>query len=135
MASTEPKPTQTTSSSSSRPSRTNRPTNTEGTRPGREENSGVSGSPAPGPKNSCEPTDQIVKVKSHHSRVGRDLVDYYATHLRELDRQLSASTHRGEDGKPDGMILYLPRCSLLRHVGLMAATMASNRMNEASSNA
>ena len=89
-----------------------------GTTEGEEDNSGVVGSPAPGKKNNCEPTDQIVKIKSHTWRVDRDLVDYYASHLRALDRQVSASTHKGDDGKPDGIIIYLPRCSLLRHGGL-----------------
>lgn len=89
-----------------------------GTTEGAEDNSGVVGTPAPGKKNNCEPTDQIVKLKSHTWRVDRDLVDYYASHLRELDRQVSASTHRDDEDKPDGIIIYLPRCSLLRHGGL-----------------
>ncbi|MFT5683407.1 MAG: hypothetical protein ACI8RZ_004338 [Myxococcota bacterium] len=95
-----------------------RPTRGEGTTPGNETNSGVEGTPAPGPSNSCDPIDGVTKISSMQWRVDRDLVDYYASHLRELDRQASTSTHRNDDGKPDGVLIYLPRCSILRHGGL-----------------
>ncbi|MDG1478519.1 MAG: hypothetical protein P8R54_02965 [Myxococcota bacterium] len=99
---------------------TSRPTrgSGEGTSPGKETNSGVEGSPAPGPTNSCEPVDSITKIGTKHWRVDRELVDYYASHLRELDRQASTSTHRDDAGKPDGILIYLPRCSVIRHGGL-----------------
>ena len=99
---------------------TSRPTrgSGEGTSPGKEDNSGVEGSPAPGPTNNCEPVDSITKIGTKHWRVDRELIDYYASHLRELDRQASTSTHRDDAGKPDGILIYLPRCSVIRHGGL-----------------
>lgn len=110
-----PKPTQSSSGrTSSRPTRGSG----EGTTPGQETNSGVEGSPAPGPTNNCDPVDSITKIGTKHWRVDRELVDYYASHLRELDRQASTSTHRDEAGKPDGILIYLPRCSIIRHGGL-----------------
>ncbi len=113
-----PPPTRPTTPTNQPDTPTDQPSNGEGTNPGNSDNSGVEGSPPPGKKNNCDPIDEIVKLGSHHWRVDRELVDYYATHLRELDRQLSASTHRGDDGKADGMLIYLPRCSVLRHGGL-----------------
>jgi hypothetical protein len=114
----ETTPTTKTTSSASGSSGSGQTGSGTGTKEGAEDNSGVVGSPAPGKKNNCEPTEQIVKIKSHTWRVDRDLVDYYASHLRELDRQVSASAHKDDDGKTDGIIIYLPRCSLLRHGGL-----------------
>lgn len=104
----------TTGQSTARPTRGSG----EGTSPGKETNSGVEGSPAPGPTNNCDPVDSINKIGTKHWRVDRELVDYYASHLRELDRQASTSTHRDEAGKPDGILIYLPRCSVIRHGGL-----------------
>lgn len=77
-----------------------------------------SGGSSPGNKSSCDPHEDITKIGTQHWRVNRDLVDYYASHLRELDRQASTATHRGPDGKPDGFRVYLPRCSILRQGGL-----------------
>ena len=51
-------------------------------------------------------------------RVERDLVDYYATHLRELDRQAGVGMHKNEAGETDGARMYLPRCSVLRQAGI-----------------
>lgn len=87
-------------------------------KPGKPDNSGVAGSPAPGKKSACDPDDRIVKLGSHHWRIERDLVDYYASHLRELDRQASSSSHKNEAGKADGVLIYLTKCSILRHGGM-----------------
>jgi hypothetical protein len=79
---------------------------------------GVKGRRPRGDRKPCEPIDEIVSVADDKWRVERDVVDYYAAHLRELQRQVAVSTHSGADGKPDGVRIYLPRCSVLRQAGI-----------------
>ncbi|RME22402.1 MAG: hypothetical protein D6798_15860 [Deltaproteobacteria bacterium] len=78
---------------------------------------GVPGRKPPGKRRPCEPVDEIVQIDDHTWRVERELLDYYAGHLRQLERQVGVGSHRGPDGKRDGARLYLPRCSLLKQAG------------------
>lgn len=78
---------------------------------------GVQGKPPRGKKKPCETIEEIVSLGDDKWRVERDLLDWYATHLRELEKQVAVSSHRGDDGKRDGARLYLPRCSLLKQGG------------------
>lgn len=80
---------------------------------------GVQGKPPRGKKKPCEPIEEVVKIGEDRWRIERDLMDWYATHLRELEKQVGVSSHRGEDGKRNGARLYLPRCSVLRQGGLL----------------
>lgn len=80
---------------------------------------GVQGKPPRGKKKPCEPIEEVVKIGEDRWRIERDLMDWYATHLRELEKQVGVSSHRGDDGKRDGARLYLPRCSVLRQGGLL----------------
>ena len=87
----------------------------EGTGDARKE--GVAGKAPRGNKKPCEPVEEIVKVSSTKWKVERGLLDWYAVHLRELEKQAGVGIHRGADGKRDGARLYLPRCSVLRQAG------------------
>ena len=78
---------------------------------------GVAGKAPRGNKKPCEPVDEITKVGDHKWKVERSLLDWYAIHLRELEKQAGVGIHRGKDGKRDGARLYLPRCSVLRQAG------------------
>lgn len=80
---------------------------------------GVQGKPPRGKKKPCEPIEEVVALGEDRWRIERDLMDWYATHLRELEKQVGVSSHRGDDGKRDGARLYLPRCSVLRQGGLL----------------
>jgi hypothetical protein len=53
-----------------------------------------------------------------HWTIHRVLVEYYATHIREFDDLGAVWTHKGPDGRLDGVKIGLPRCSLLRQAGL-----------------
>lgn len=79
---------------------------------------GSQGKPPRGKKKPCEAIDEVQQINDTTWRVERDILDWYATHLRELEKQAGVSSHRGEDGKRDGAKLYLPRCSLLKQGGL-----------------
>ncbi|MFN7143477.1 MAG: hypothetical protein ACK4YP_06870, partial [Myxococcota bacterium] len=79
---------------------------------------GVRGRRPRGERKPCETIDEIVAVADDKWRVERDVVDYYAAHLRELQKQVAVSTHTGPDGKPDGVRVFLPRCSVLRQAGI-----------------
>ena len=85
---------------------------------GKARKSGVAGKPPRGKKKPCEPIEEVVKLDAFKFRVERDLVDWYATHLRELEKQAGVGPHKGPDGKRDGARLYLPRCSVLKQGGL-----------------
>jgi len=87
----------------------------EGTGDARKE--GVAGKAPRGNKKPCEPVEEIVKVSATKWRVERGILDWYAVHLRELEKQAGVGVHRSEDGKRDGARLYLPRCSVLRQAG------------------
>lgn len=82
------------------------------------ERMGVRGRRPRGERKPCETIDEIVAVSDDKWRVERDVLDYYAAHLRELQKQVAVSTHAGPDGKPDGVRVFLPRCSVLRQAGI-----------------
>ena len=84
---------------------------------GQADKEGVAGKAPKGTKNPCEPTPDIEKVGANRWRVQRSLLDWYAIHLRELEKQAGVGIHRGKNGKRDGARLYLPRCSILRQAG------------------
>jgi hypothetical protein len=79
---------------------------------------GAAGRRPRGNRKPCEAIEEIVAKGENRWRVERDVVDFYATHLKELEKQVGVSTHRGSDGKPDGARIYLPRCSVLRQAGM-----------------
>lgn len=85
---------------------------------GREGASGIEGKPPRGNKKPCDPVEEITRLDTYRYRVERSLVDYYAHHLKEFDRQAATSTARDERGKPEGLLVYLPRCGVLRQAGL-----------------
>lgn len=76
-----------------------------------------SGKPPRGKKKPCDKLDEITQLSDTSWRVERDLLDWYATHLRELDKLAGVVTHKDDDGKPDGARLWLPRCSYLKQGG------------------
>lgn len=79
---------------------------------------GQAGAPPRGKKKPCEKIDEINALGESRWTIERDLLDWYATHLGELERQVGVSSYRGEDGKRVGAKLYLPRCSVLRQGGM-----------------
>ena len=79
---------------------------------------GVPGQGPKGAKKPCEPTDEVVQLSDDKWRVERDLIDWYASHLRDLEKQVGVSLHKGGNGARDGAKLYLPKCSVLRQGGL-----------------
>lgn len=87
--------------------------------PGDPDNSGVVGQPTVGgQRNPCEEVTEVTQLSATSWRVKRKIVDYYASHLRQLDRQAGTATAHGREGVPIGVRVYLPRCSVLRSVGL-----------------
>lgn len=92
---------------------------TEPPDPGDPDNSGVVGQPAPqGQREPCDEVTEVTRIDNTSWQVKRDIIDYYASHLRQLDRQAGTATARGREGVPIGVRVYLPRCSVLRAVGL-----------------
>ncbi len=79
---------------------------------------GQAGAPPRGKKKPCEKIEEVTALGDKRWRVERSLLDWYATHLRELERQVGVSSYRDEDGKRGGAKLYLPRCSVLRQGGM-----------------
>lgn len=79
---------------------------------------GLQGRRPRGNRAPCEPIDEISSLGGDKWRVERDIIDYYAMHLKELENQVGVSTHMGAGGRPDGARIFLPRCSLLRQAGL-----------------
>lgn len=79
---------------------------------------GVQGKPPRGNKKPCEKIDEVEQLGETRWKIERDLLDYYATHLAELEKQAGVATHRDENGKKDGARIYLPRCSILKQGGL-----------------
>ena len=117
-ASTKPssKPDRSTGSeSSTEPEAERQGEKTEGT--GTAKKLGVAGKPPRGKKKPCEPIDEVTKISTYKWAVERDLIDWYATHLRQLEKEAGVATHKDKDGKPDGARLYLPRCSVLKQGG------------------
>ncbi|MDP2315555.1 MAG: hypothetical protein Q8P41_21835 [Pseudomonadota bacterium] len=79
---------------------------------------GVKGVRPRGNRAPCEPIEEITALGDDKWRVERGVLDYYAAHLRELEKHVGVNTHIGTDGRPDGARIFLPRCSLLRQAGL-----------------
>ncbi len=79
---------------------------------------GVKGRRPRGNRKPCEPIEEIVSMAEDRWRVEREVVDYYAAHLRELQKQVAVSTHTNGSGQPDGVRIFLPRCSVLRQAGI-----------------
>ncbi len=79
---------------------------------------GAPGHKPRGARKPCDPYEEITSLGPQRWQVERALIDWYATHLNELDTQVGVVTHKGADGKPDGARLFLPRCSVLRQVGM-----------------
>ncbi|MES2642191.1 MAG: PDZ domain-containing protein [Myxococcota bacterium] len=79
---------------------------------------GLKGVRPRGERKPCEDIEEITPLGGDKWRVERDVVDYYAVHLKELENQVGVNTHRDADGRPDGARIFLPRCSLLRQAGL-----------------
>lgn len=71
-----------------------------------------------GSKKPCDLIEEIVKTGEGRWQVERAVIDYYATHLKELYRQGGVWPHTAANGTIDGMRLSLPRCSVVRQVGL-----------------
>lgn len=70
------------------------------------------------PKPCPEPVADIEQLGPMEWFVQRELLEYYADHIPEIDKLGSVWTHEGADGKPDGFRLGLPRCTVLRQGGL-----------------
>lgn len=84
---------------------------------GQAKKEGVAGKPPRGNKKPCDPVEEITQLGPTKWRVERSLIDWYAVHLRELEKQAGVAVHKGDNGKRDGARLYLPRCSVLRQAG------------------
>lgn len=69
-------------------------------------------------KKKCEPKEGITKTGDGSWTVNHTLIDYYATHVAELDRQGGFDTHYDDNHKPDGLKIGLSRCSVIKQVGL-----------------
>lgn len=89
----------------------------DGTPGGEAKKEGVQGRPPRGKRKPCEPIDEIVQVNDSKWKVERDVVDWYATHIRELEKQAGIGVHHNAKGDRDGAKLYLPRCSILKQAG------------------
>ncbi len=87
---------------------------------------GARGNRPRGKPEPCEAIEEITTIGMDRWRVERDVVDYYATRLKELEKHVGVSTHRDANGKPDGARIYLPRCSLLRQAGLRHADIVNS---------
>lgn len=61
--------------------------------------------------------------------VERVLIEFYATHLKELYAQGSVWTHKGPDGKPDGFKVGLSKCSVVKQAGLRSGDIVT-RIND-----
>lgn len=62
----------------------------------------------------------IVALSSSSWSVDRNLVDYYATHIRQLMKLAWVGVHKNESGDPDGFRIVLKECSILRNGGLQS---------------
>ncbi len=74
--------------------------------------------PKKAPAPCADPVADIEQLGPYEWFVERDLVDYYADHIPEIDKLGSVWTHKDAEGKPDGFRLGLPRCTVLRDGGL-----------------
>jgi hypothetical protein len=64
------------------------------------------------------PTPSIARAGESRWAIQRDLIEYYATHLVELQKLGSVWTHHAPTGELDGFRVGLSRCSVLRQGGL-----------------
>ena len=71
------------------------------------------------------PIPEIVATGPESWTIDRGLVEYYATHLRELESIAAVWTHR-TDGVPDGFRLGLDRCSILRQAGFRSGDVVNS---------
>lgn len=70
------------------------------------------------PKPCPETVANIEQLGPAEWFVERALLEYYASHIAEIDALGSVWTHKSPDGKPDGFRVGLPRCTVLRDGGL-----------------
>lgn len=82
---------------------------------------GVEGKKPRGNKKPCEALEEIQQIGPNEYRIERGVVDWYARHPKELGQEVGVQAHPGPNGKPDGARLYLPRCSVLRQLGIRHA--------------
>ncbi|MFT4975218.1 MAG: hypothetical protein ACI8S6_001105 [Myxococcota bacterium] len=115
---TQPQSNRTSQGVASEQERPRGKVDSEAEKPGSPDNSGVVGQAPSGERRPCEETEGITQVSGVKWKVPRDVIDYYASHLRQLDKQAGTATARGKEGVPIGVRVYLPRCSVLRQVGL-----------------
>lgn len=78
----------------------------------------------------CDPPPkEIVQVNANTWSVERALIEFYATHLKELYAQGSVWTHKGADGKADGFKVGLSKCSVVKQAGLRSGDIVT-RIND-----
>lgn len=65
----------------------------------------------------CEADDPRVRTVGNVTEIDRSAVEFYSTHLAELDALGDAGTHRNVDGKVDGFRVGLGRCGFLYEAG------------------
>ncbi|MDP2314779.1 MAG: hypothetical protein Q8P41_17880, partial [Pseudomonadota bacterium] len=65
-----------------------------------------------------ESSQSIARVAEAAWYIDRDLIEYYATHMTELQKLGTVWAHKNKEGKPDGFRVALARCSVLRQGGL-----------------
>jgi hypothetical protein len=70
--------------------------------------------------------DGIERVDTHTYTVEREVVDYYAKHLKELNKLGSVRAHEDADGRAAGFRLGMGRCSLLRKGGLRSGDVVAD---------
>jgi len=70
------------------------------------------------PKPCPETVADIEQLGPAEWFVERELVEYYASHIPEIENLGSVWTHLNAEGKADGFRLGLPRCTVLRDGGL-----------------
>lgn len=77
---------------------------------------------APTEEEQC-PADPpgITSLAANSWAVDRGLVDYYATHIKELMKIAWVGSHKNEQGEPDGFRVVLRKCSILRNGGIKTA--------------
>lgn len=64
------------------------------------------------------PVESIARTGEAHWYVARDIIEFYATNLPELNKLGRVWTWRNEAGELDGFRVGLSRCSVLRQGGL-----------------
>jgi hypothetical protein len=79
---------------------------------------GIKGRRPRGERKPCDPVEEIVQTGDSSWKVERGIVDFYATHLGDLEQQGNVAPHKDAGGKTDGARIYLPRCSVVRQAGL-----------------